>query len=182
MILNSIIIKILVLLASVSFKPSAELSSIHIEGTSTLHDWVITVEDIKASGIISDNNNAYESVGLSFTFPVKGLESGKSAMNSNTCNALNEGKYPNITMKNIELNKESGNRYNVLGDLTIAGTTKKVNLKADLKSTENNRVLASGTYKMKMTDFNVEPPEVMWGTITTGDDITIKFNIIFTNP
>lgn len=181
MTLTTTFIKLFVLLLSTSYQPSGELSSIHIEGTSTLHDWVMTVEEIKSSGTISYNDNTYSTEGLAFTFPVISLESGKSAMNTNTFNALNEDDYPNITFKNIAIVKSSGNNYNAKGSLTISGTTKTVSFPAEIKQIENNRVLASGSYKMKMTDFNVEPPEVMWGTISTDDDLTIKFNIIFSN-
>lgn len=30
-----------------------------------------------------------------------------------------------------------------------------------------------------MTDFNVTPPKALMGTITTGNDITVKFNTVF---
>jgi hypothetical protein len=30
-----------------------------------------------------------------------------------------------------------------------------------------------------MTEFNMEPPKAMMGTIKAGDEVTINFNIIF---
>ena len=35
----------------------------------------------------------------------------------------------------------------------------------------------SGAYPMKMTDFGIEPPTALLGTMTTGDDVTINFNL-----
>jgi hypothetical protein len=37
----------------------------------------------------------------------------------------------------------------------------------------------TGVKKMKMTDYNVKPPTALLGTIKTGNDITISYNLKF---
>ena len=39
------------------------------------------------------------------------------------------------------------------------------------------KVQFTGSYTLKMTDFSVKPPTAMFGTIKTGDEITVKFNV-----
>jgi hypothetical protein len=35
-----------------------------------------------------------------------------------------------------------------------------------------------GTYKLKMTDYKIDPPSIMLGAITTGNEVTIKFELL----
>jgi polyisoprenoid-binding protein YceI len=41
-----------------------------------------------------------------------------------------------------------------------------------------NSMTVSGDYTLKMTDYGIQPPKAMWGTIKTGDEVTIKFEIV----
>ena len=43
----------------------------------------------------------------------------------------------------------------------------------------DNKITLIGEKKFKMTDFKIDPPKALFGTITTGDDITIKFSTTF---
>ena len=43
----------------------------------------------------------------------------------------------------------------------------------------SNTIHIVGEKSIKMTDFNVEPPTALFGSITTGDEITIKFKTKF---
>jgi hypothetical protein len=40
-------------------------------------------------------------------------------------------------------------------------------------------IAINGSYKLKMTSYNVTPPSIMLGAIKTGDDITVNFNLLF---
>ena len=171
--------KFIVYLALTNFSIDTHLSNVTIDGTSTLHDWVIQVEKISAKGSIIESEGVYTSEGLSFTFPVAGLESGKDAMNTNTYKAMMYDKYPNVTYSNISLTKTNSG-YVATGDLSITSEKKSVKIPVTVTPTENDRVLIKGSHTMKMSSFGIEPPEVMWGTISTGDEVTIKFNIILT--
>ncbi len=175
--LTIITTRILIFLALTSFKVDTHLSSVTIDGTSTLHDWEMNVEKISTSGSITEEEGVYTTSNLSFTFPVAGLESGKDAMNTNTYKAMSYENYPNVTFSNIQL-ESNASKYLAKGDLTITGTKKNISIPVSISNVENERVLIKGSYTMKMSSFGVEPPEVMWGTITTGDEVTIQFNII----
>jgi hypothetical protein len=43
----------------------------------------------------------------------------------------------------------------------------------------NNNVTFTGKKTIKMTEFEVEPPTALLGTIKTGDEVTISFNSKF---
>lgn len=172
------------MLQAQSFKLSNSDSSLSIFGTSSLHDWEEVAETY--SGTISiDKNNESLIKSLEVTVQAESLKSGKGAMDKNTYKALKTDKYKNITFSLTEVkettDKGNGNyAVKVNGNLTIAGTKKSISLPLDLKI-DGNSLSIVGQKKMKMTDFNVDPPKALLGTITTGDEITVKFNLKSSN-
>jgi polyisoprenoid-binding protein YceI len=109
--------------------------------------------------------------------------SGKSGMDKNTYKALNTDKYKNITYTLNKVNgieKLSGNDYKVktTGSLMIAGVKKDINLNFNLNCNSDQLVL-KGQYKLNMTDFKIDPPTAMFGTIKTGEEVLIKFETHF---
>lgn len=81
-----------------------------------------------------------------------------------------------------QITKQGETKYAVktVGNLSVAGTTKKVTLDFELQLTAN-KVTLKGEKSFKMTEFGIEPPKALLGTITTGDEITIKFNTTLNN-
>lgn len=63
---------------------------------------------------------------------------------------------------------------NLHGDLAIAGTTREITLPVRARVTDDG-IDVNGQYALKLTDYNIEPPTVMW-TITVYDDVTIHLD------
>jgi polyisoprenoid-binding protein YceI len=162
------------------FNVNNSQSTLSVFGTSTLHDWEIKAEKVSGTASITVEEELAVS-SLSFSVVVEELESGKGAMNDNTYEALEEKKYPTIDYKlgRVLSSKSMGGNSFVLnteGQLTIAGTTKDVVMSVTAV-VNGGDVKFSGDYTMKMTDFNIDPPTAVWGTIKTGDEIKIEFSI-----
>jgi len=153
-------------------------SSIVVAGTSTLHDWEANAEKLTAKGTINTSASDIEGV-TSFTLsvPVESLESGKGGMNKNMYKALESDDHPNITFKLNNVKSISGNKIIVTGNLSIAGTTKPVELNANY-SLSGGTVKLSGSKEIDMRTFNIDPPTAMFGTIKTGELINIKYNLV----
>ena len=105
-------------------------------------------------------------------------------MDKNTYKALDTDKNPNISfvLTNGTVTSTGANNYqlNCVGKLTIAGTVKETDLVAVGKyNPADKSFTVTGVKKMKMTDYNVKPPKVMLGTIKTGNDIAITYNLKF---
>ncbi|WP_053971684.1 YceI family protein [Mangrovimonas sp. ST2L15] len=165
-----------------SFKIQKTGSSIIISGTSSLHDWDIEAEDY--SGTIEFSDLAAGQISnLNMSVVSESLKSGKSGMDSNTYKALNTKKYKNVTFKFSKVNKlekvdDSTFKLNVSGTLTIVGASKNVNFEMLLTKLPSG-VNLTGSESIKMTDFGIDPPKALMGTIKTGDKVTIKFNTTF---
>ncbi|MBK7099108.1 MAG: YceI family protein [Sphingobacteriales bacterium] len=104
-------------------------------------------------------------------------------MDKNTYKALNVEVYPEIvfTLKNISNVKTVGNTSNltVQGNLTVAGKTKTLSFPGKAIVNGNNITFTCST-KFKMTLFDIQPPTALFGTIKTGDEITLDINSTFT--
>ena len=167
-----------------SYKLNNEASSLIIEGTSNIHDWTIEAEN--TSGILVtefDENKLEEIEKLEFKVVSESLMSGKSGMDKNTYKALNTDKYKEISfrLKDVQsISKSSSDTYKVKasGTLEISGKQKNINLNFDLKS-KNNQIILSGEHKLNMTDYGIEAPTAMFGTIKTGEEVLIKFESHF---
>jgi hypothetical protein len=180
----------------ISFHPNTNVSevkyqakniSVSIKGTSTLHDWEMKSNEGKCEAIftLGANNKLASLSGLSFILPAKSLKSGHNMMDNNSYKALKTETHQHIafTLSSSTVTQLEGLNYQIkcAGKLTIAGVTRETELLASGKlNPADNSLAISGTKKMKMTEYNVKPPTVMMGTIKTGDDIAINYNLKLT--
>lgn len=159
-------------------------SKLVVDGTSNLHDWTIEAKAMsgKASATIeTDDLKALKN--LDFSVEVEQLKSGKSGMDKNTFKALKSTSHKNISFKLVKVVKMttvSDNNYTIeaQGDLTIAGTTKRINQTFTVKLI-GKKMVFSGKQKIDMTVYGVEPPKALMGTIKTGKDVTVDFKVTY---
>ena len=157
-------------------------SSLQVLGTSSLHDWEVVAKE-QSGSITFKDMEAAEIEKISFEVIAESLKSGKSGMDKNIYKALNTNahkkiSYQLVTVKGVEAKGNGQFNVKTEGDLTISGTKKRVPLDFTLEIS-GGKVRLTGEKKLKMTDFNVTPPKALMGTITTGNDITVKFNTVF---
>lgn len=156
-------------------------SSVKIIGTSTLHDWESIVEKTDAN-ISFANESKTKIETLKVEVDVYSIKSGKKTMDKLTYKALKAEDYPIIVFVFKEgkiVNEDEDHlTLELNGDLTIAGVTKNVNVETKVNRKGEN-VFLTGSHKLKMTTYGVEPPKALLGTIKTGDEITIDFSLKF---
>ncbi|MTI38391.1 YceI family protein [Fulvivirga lutimaris] len=159
---------------------SSKESKLEVLGTSTLHDWEEVAEEMSGDAVISLENDQISIETLKFSVPVKALKSDHGAMDKNTYEALKSSKHPNIyyELKEVKSIEKNGQDYSLKtsGNLTIAGVTKNIEMTVTSKPV-GNTISFSGKVDFKMTDFKVDPPTALLGTVKTGDEITIQFNV-----
>lgn len=164
------------------YKLDTGTSSFVIKGTSSLHDWEMTSNSINgAIALIKSDASNIEVKDINVVVGVRTFESGNRVMNKKCYAALKDESHPNIAyrFKSLESIKSFGNNtFNatLVGSLSIAGVTKTVHIGVKLIA-NGNKVSIIGEKALKMSDFNVEPPTALLGTLKTGNDITIEFNL-----
>lgn len=154
-----------------------------VSGTSTLHDW-----DMKSTQGACEANFTFNGAGaltgisgLSFTTRAEALKSGHGAMDKNAYKALKTDKYATISFvaSSATVSPASGSEYTVKsnGKLSIAGAAVDAEVTATCKVNADKSVTVVGAKKISMKDFGVVPPSFMLGTIKTGNDVTLKFDL-----
>lgn len=155
-----------------------------VEGTSTIHDWTADVNEVNAAYELDPEAEIPVS-NLSFTVPVKSIESGKGGMNRRMYDALKSDDHPRISFTMVGAERTAGDTESVSlevsGELTIAGVTHTVTLPVEGKRSGSNWIF-SGSHSLNMTDYDMEPPTAMLGTIKSGEEVTIAFNLVLNNP
>jgi hypothetical protein len=164
-------------------KYSSKSLSLTVSGTSTLHDW-----DMKSSAGTFEANFTLNAAGaitavnaLSFTTKADGLKSGHEAMDKNAYKALKVDKAPSITFTSntATITNLDATDFTVksTGKLTIAGATLDAEIVATCKVNADKSISVMGSKKISMKEFNMAPPTFMMGTIKTGNDVTLKFDL-----
>jgi hypothetical protein len=159
---------------------------IRLNGTSNLHDWEMkAVKGTSEATFLVDAKGKVSSLSkISFMMPATNLKSEHTAMDKNTYKALKTDDNPNIsfTGTSATIASSGGNNYqlNCQGKMSIAGTIKQTELVATgVYNPTDKSFTITGVKKMKMTDYNVQPPKALMGTIKTGNDISISYNVKF---
>lgn len=166
-------------------------SSMLIKGTSSLHDWEATAEQIDLSvsfnpGLLKQENPEVPVTSLSVNVPVNSIESGKGGMNRKIYGALQEKKHPEImfNLLSAELADSAtpGKSFilNLTGNLNIAGTLREVSFPVTGILQDNGEYQFTGSYELNMKDYNVDPPSALFGTIKSGEVVTIEFDMLLT--
>ena len=167
---------------SQDYKLVNDTSSIIVSGTSTLHDWHVDGEE--QTGFLKVTEDDKFSINeLNFKVKAESLKSGKTSMDKNTYKALNTDKYKDIVFSYTKTNsvvKKGEGHYMITasGKLTISGVTKTIDLDLEVFK-DGDLVKINGKKDMLMTDFGIDPPKALLGTIKTGNEITITYKSVF---
>lgn len=165
-------------------------STMSIIGTSTLHDWTSTVtkitgymdleQKIAAKGTLKKGD---EILAVKISVPAKSIISARGAtMDKKTYDALKAEQFPDIIFEfsKIKVADVVDGKIDVLakGNLTIAGKTNVVEIPVVGKVNSATQMVFSGSHKVNMKDFDMEPPSAMFGQIVTGEVVEIKFELV----
>jgi polyisoprenoid-binding protein YceI len=183
-ILSTLIFGLQTAIAQESFRLDDRNSEIIVEGTSSVHDWEMTATEMNASIKLSiEENKIKDIVNVDFSMPTEKLESDNSIMNRKSWDALRSKKHESIR---FDLNTVTGFSINertfsgtASGSLVIAGKSKQVTIPFTGNIKTGNTITVTGQEKINMKDFNVSPPTAMLGTLKTGEEVTVKFNMDF---
>ncbi len=171
--------------AQTAYKSSSKSATMTLYGTSTLHDWTMTatVFTCDAQFTLTSDNKLSALNALTVTLPVHNLKSEHDGMSDNAYDALKADKYKNITfqLKSATITPSGGNKYQIAatGNLSIAGATKSVTLNTSAVVNADGSISCAGTVPLKLSEFNIDRPSFMLGTMKVGDALTLNYALIF---
>jgi polyisoprenoid-binding protein YceI len=168
----------------------SEETTMTVSGTYTLHDWTSEVNEVKGFVEVDEKfaNSGKIKKGdkielVNINVPVTSIISPRGAtMDKKTYAALKSEENPEIifVLKDSKVASVNGEVFAVdaTGDLTVAGVTKKVEFPVEGKLLGEGKMSFSGSYKLNMVEYEMEPPSAMFGQIVTGEEVEIKFELI----
>ncbi|MBN2213488.1 MAG: YceI family protein [Bacteroidales bacterium] len=167
--------------AQQEYKVLPESSRVLIVGTSSLHDWDMTVEDFKCEMSVAIGNPAITINNVNFTGFSSAISSPHSIMENKTRSALKAEEYPEIRFRTttpVRIMTEGGSFSGTAkGELFIAGKTRVISLPFSGRTLPDNTISITGAKEIDMTEFGITPPTAMLGAIKTGKDVKIRFEI-----
>lgn len=154
-------------------------STFSVAGTSTLHDWEMkSASGTGTANFSIANSKLTEIESLSVTLLAESVKSEKKSMDKVAYETLKTDKNKNIKYVLKSAEKVNETTWELTGTYTIAGVSKVY--KTTVKTTVTKDGLnMQGSNKITFTDFGMKSPTAMLGTIKTGQDLTIKFNLNF---
>ena len=100
--------------------------------------------------------------------------------------ALKADQYPTVELELTNLHISSSNLSQLEDqwaeatakvNITLAGVTKTQFVRVKVKRAGSSALQIDGSKSLKMTDFEITPPEVLFGMIKVNDQITLHFNL-----
>ncbi len=157
-----------------------------IKGSSSLHAWESNITKVEGNGSFETKDDALVAVkDVEIKIPVTSIKSKEGKrMDNKTYDTFQADKNPYIVFKlskaTVKINASNVVSIEAPGKLTMAGNTQSVSLSATGKKLSNGDLQLSVSHKLKMTDYKMEPPVMLLGTIKVGDEITVEFDFVLT--
>lgn len=156
---------------------SAPGSWVKVSGTSTLHDWEVRSEAV--NGSLEFPHDFFDggdgAVAARIVIPSASLESHSAKMDRIMRESLMAAKHKEIRYELKSATALAANMVRTRGDLTVAGTTRTIDMDVTVSRPSTNALIATGQVAINMRDYGIDPPRAMLGAIRTGENVTVAF-------
>jgi hypothetical protein len=154
-------------------------STFEVAGTSNVHDWSMKSSD--GNGIanltvidskLADINN------LTITLLAESLKSTKTSMDDVAYETLDTKTYKNIKYVLKSATKVNETTWNLTGIYTVSGINKEFKTVVNVTSVNGSFIL-KGSNQVTFADFGMSAPTAALGVVRAGKDLTLIFNLTF---
>lgn len=168
-------------------RPDSKLS---IAGTSNLHAWECKATSFQASLEVDPAYATSETTALQHEIkrvdvkvPVGNLKCGHGKMDDNMYKALKAQDAPQIhyILGSFEVVPGAARdefTLKTVGTLTVAGANNTVKMDVTAHRLADGSLRAQAEVPILMTDYGIKPPTAMLGALKTGNQVTVKFDLI----
>ncbi len=161
-------------------------SKLWVEGKSSIKDFTCKAPDVSA--VVEGSANAVAQVAagekgiqtVKVTVTSDKMECGNGTMNEHMKKALKVEEFPTIQFKlsSYDVSKGAeGSTGTLKGMLTLGGVQKPISIPAESR-TDGGAMHVTGAYEVKMSDYELKPPSLMFGRIKVRDAVNVKFDLL----
>lgn len=162
-----------------------------IDGSANVRNWDSDVNTVEATFLLSEfeisdlsslTPEHFKTMELSI--PVEDIESGSGRLTRNLQGYLKRDEHPVITFKLNEIDSVTVNgdtaEITANGVINAAGVDHETTMNVTA-TVDDDKITFSGTQDLLMTDFGIDPPTAVMGTIRARDEISIIYSLTFSN-
>jgi polyisoprenoid-binding protein YceI len=163
-------------------------SKLIVSGTSTVRSFECQAKALSVTAEALDRDfaravaNGDKGIGsVVLTVPTRQLDCANNTMNGHMLKALKAGKYPDIEFRlaSYTLSKtDDGVAAELSGELTLGGVERPIVLEATMRANPDGTLSVAGSYELRMTDYGLQPPTLMLGTLKVGETVTVRFDLL----
>jgi polyisoprenoid-binding protein YceI len=155
-------------------------SSVSVAGTSNRNDWTVYAPQLEGTLRLQGSGAAMAVSSADIRIHTPAIESRNSViMDRLMHSALKTAEHPYIVFSlNQAVSVRGAAPVAAKGKLTVAGVTRDIDMTVRAERLADGRIKVSGSYPMKMTDYEITPPTAMFGQLRTADAVTVHFEVI----
>jgi polyisoprenoid-binding protein YceI len=161
-------------------------SRLWVDGTSTVKSWSCKAGEVNA--VVEANPNAIPALltgdkgvrTVRVTVPAASLDCSNGTMNEHMRKAikLEEHKTIEFRLASYDVSRNAdGIAGTMTGTLSLGGVDKTITMNAEGKP-EGGMLHITGANPLKMTEYGLKPPTLMFGRIKVGETVTVKFDLL----
>lgn len=160
--------------------------NVSINGSTNVNKFELTnnLPRISIKRTCSSDTLALQTKKYWFNIPVKKFKADNPQIYKDFLAMVRATEYPDIkvgfALKDLHNLMNSRRPVSFPVDIFLAGKTRSYNITCRFSSCGDNCFFVSGSRKMSLTDFDIEPPQKILGLIKVNNEININFDFVFT--
>lgn len=162
-------------------------STIELNGDSTLKKFSSKANRIECQGKLPGQTTSLNDAlagkmdGFQVSVPVSGLKSGDETLDDHMKTALKGKDFPEIhaAVKSYHdqgVQSDGSHLIEATVDFVIAGVKKTLPLAANV-ILKGDRLQVRGQKQFLMTDFGIDPPTMLFGTLRASNEVLVKYDL-----
>lgn len=166
-------------------------NEMNVEGGSTVHDWSCPINTLNGRLELDPADTAQTPIGalshLKVEVPVDAIQCDNDTMNEKLREALQMNAYPKVyfTLEDAQVSAlpDSGKAWfkvDATGELILAGERRQIELPVKGQRLENGNLRFVGSHTLRLSDYGIDRPSAMFGTIKTSKEVTVNFDVTAT--
>ncbi len=158
-----------------------------VKGSSNVRDWETVATELHLDLRFDENKPADFIDGtltdLKLRVPVKKITSSTPGLIRNMRQALKADRHPEIIFNLDDIAESPQGKDNsrftlsASGTLEIAGVERSTPLRVTGRKRNDDSIELHGSRKLRMTDFNIDPPTALLGAIRARNEIEVVFTV-----
>lgn len=170
---------------STTFQFAERTMTVH--GSSNVRDWTMDVTEMDGSVVADGAEQGSPTIHtIAVEVPVEALVADRSSMQEKAHKALKKEEHPTIRFRSdsVVVATAAADSFAVIahGDLTIAGETRAVTVRAKGAARGEDGYHVRGEHELELSTFNVERPTALLGALRVSDGIRLTFDMVLRRP